>query len=500
MIEKQSSYRQIMKATSIFGGVQVITIFSSILRAKFVAIFLGPVGMGISSLLVSGVTLINTISGMGLNYSAVRDISQAHESGDSKRLSQILIVFRKWLWLSCLLGSALLIIFSPLLSQFTFGNKNYTWSFVFLSVMLIFSTLTNGNTALLQGTRKLKYTAQSAIIGSLAGLFTSIPLYYFLGTKGIVPALIISAATTFGISAFFARRIKFDYIIVSRKESFLLGGEMVKLGAVLVAGQLFGAIVIYSINAFVRNKGGLVDVGLYQAGTSLTNQSIGLVFTAMAVDYFPRLSAVCNDKQKVNEMVNQQSLITILLAFPIIITLIVFAPLFIHILLSPKFYAISDFIRWLAFGTFFSAPTVVIGYIALAKGDKRTYFLYGSFLNSLLSLLFYIGGYLINGLIGMAVGFFLFQLTYILFIGFRFYQLYGFLFSKQFLIIFVTLTLFIIAAMGSSLMLKEIWGYIIGITIICISLYYSLKTLNHYLDISLFIKQKLNTKFNKKSI
>ena len=92
----QSSYRQVFKATSLFGGVQVITVLTTIIRSKFVALFLGPVGMGISSLLVSAVTLVNTISGMGLNYSAVRDISLANESGDIKKLSYTLIIFKRW--------------------------------------------------------------------------------------------------------------------------------------------------------------------------------------------------------------------------------------------------------------------------------------------------------------------------------------------------------------------------------------------------------------------
>ncbi len=44
MSDQQSSYRQIMKATSIFGGVQVFQIIIQIIRSKFVALYLGPMG------------------------------------------------------------------------------------------------------------------------------------------------------------------------------------------------------------------------------------------------------------------------------------------------------------------------------------------------------------------------------------------------------------------------------------------------------------------------
>jgi O-antigen/teichoic acid export membrane protein len=497
MTQKRSSYRQIFKATSLFGGVQIVSVITGILRSKFVAIFLGPVGMGISGLLVATVTMINTISGMGLNYSAVRNIAQANESGDTKKLSSTLLVFRRWLWISCLAGSVLLVVFSPLLSQYTFGNKNYTWSFIILSLMLIFTTLTNGNTALLEGTRNLKYTAKSSVIGSFTGLFTVVPLYYFWGIKGIVPALVIGAGIAYLVSIFFARKIKTSVVNVSRKETVAIGGEMAKLGTVIVAAQLIGYVVIYIINTFIRGRGGLADVGLYQAATSLTNQSIGLVFSAMGIDYFPRLAAVCNDNQKVKETVNQQGIITILVSSPILIALIVFAPVFIHILLSKDFYSISAIIRWLAFGSIFTVPMIVIGYISLAKGDKKSYFLYSSLLNNVFSLLFYICGYILGGLIGMAISFFLFQLTYAIFFCYKFYKLYSFSFNNQFLKVFATFTFLCLMSIISSMFFNKFLGYLIGSLILAVATYFSWVKIDEFLDLGNFLKEKIFKKLKQ---
>ena len=52
-MEQKSSYRQIVKATSLFGGVQFFQIIISVIRSKFVAILLGPAGMGIVGLLTA---------------------------------------------------------------------------------------------------------------------------------------------------------------------------------------------------------------------------------------------------------------------------------------------------------------------------------------------------------------------------------------------------------------------------------------------------------------
>ena len=46
-----SSYSHILKYTSIFGGMQGLNILIGIIRTKLVALILGPVGMGLVSVL-----------------------------------------------------------------------------------------------------------------------------------------------------------------------------------------------------------------------------------------------------------------------------------------------------------------------------------------------------------------------------------------------------------------------------------------------------------------
>ena len=64
MSEEKASYRSIMKATSLFGGVQVFNILISIIRSKFVAILLGPAGLGIVGLLQSTIGLVTSLTSL----------------------------------------------------------------------------------------------------------------------------------------------------------------------------------------------------------------------------------------------------------------------------------------------------------------------------------------------------------------------------------------------------------------------------------------------------
>jgi O-antigen/teichoic acid export membrane protein len=496
-MSNRQSYRQIFKATSLFGGVQVVNVLTGILRSKFLAVFLGPAGMGVSSLLVASVTLIVTISSLGLNFSAVRDLSQAHENEDQDNLAIIITVFKRWLWISCALGVILLISLSTIISKIAFDSSKYTMSLVVLSVMLVFTLLTNGNVALLQGMRRLTFAAKSTVIGSIIALILSIPCYYFYGIDGIVPALVVSSFVTYVVSHYFTRSVLPKPAIVRTMATVNIGNSMVKLGLVMMLGQIFGSLVVYAINLFIRHHGGIVDVGLYQAGIMITSQSIGLVFSAMSMDFFPRLSVVAHDLKKSSEMVNQQAIITVLIACPLLICLIVFAPLVIKLLLAKDFSSITFFVRWIAFGTIFTAPGVVLGYVALAKGAKRVYFLYCTFYNSLLSIAFYLGGYVWNGLDGMAIGICSFQIIYLIFLSVKFYSLYSFLFSKQFMLLYLkligmsALTLFITFYFGM------ISTYCIGGCILVYSIFFTWKKLDQLIGINIHIKEKISN-FKKK--
>lgn len=375
IIEPKDSYRQIFKATSIFGGVQVFNILIAIVRSKVIAVLLGPAGMGIAGLLVSTTGLISSLTNFGLGTSAVKDIAEAHVTDNQLKISQTVSIFRRLVWLTGFIGLISTIILSPWLSELTFGNKNYTWSFVLLSATLLLNQLSAGQNAILQGTRKIKYLASANMLGSVLSLLITLPLYYLYGLDGIVPALIIMALATLGVSTYFSRKVKLVSYNPSFSEIKEKGKGMLKLGFFLSLSGLIATLGAYIIRIYISNKGGVDDVGLYTAGFQIITTYVGLVFTAMGTDYFPRLSAVAQDRDKMNILVNQQAEIAILILLPIILIFMVFSPEIVYILFSSKFLPINDMIIWAAFAMFFKAASWAIAFQFLAKGSSRLFFI-----------------------------------------------------------------------------------------------------------------------------
>lgn len=448
--------------------------------------------MGLNSLFSSSVSMINNITGLGLNFSAVRDISIAKESGDNDKLSVIVKIFRRWLIFTALTGFLAVIFLSPLLSRYTFGESKYTLSFIMLSFMVLFGTLSAGNASLLRGIRDLKGFAVHTLASSFIGLLVSLPLYYFFGLKAIVPALILSSFVTFIFSAYYVSGIKLNPVKMSIRESYTGGLDMVKLGVAMMATTSINSLVHYLINIFISNYGSVSDLGMYHAAMNITNQSIGMIFAALIIDYQPRLAAVSGNNTKVRKMVNHQAEITLLISAPVLLALIIASPLIIRVLLSKEFIFIADLIRLLAFAMLFKTVSFSIGAVSFAKGDKKVFFLLEGLYTNISFLLFSTVGYALMGLKGVGYGFICMHIIYLAVVLVVNKRLYNYAMSRD-LIKIVTVQLgFVTVAMLLLLVLHNSISYYISGAALLFSSWYSYIHLDKRIEIKRFVMRILN--------
>jgi O-antigen/teichoic acid export membrane protein len=490
MSENQSSYRNIMKATSIFGGVQIFTILISIIRSKFIALFLGSAGMGVVGLLSSSLSLIGGFTNFGLGTSAVRDVSAANNNGDETRVGLVVSVLRRWVWVTGALGTLTVLLLSPWLSELAFGNNNYVWSFALISITLLFNQLNVGQLVVLQGMQKIQYLAKASLTGSVLGLIVTVPLYYFFGVDGIVPALIIASIVSFVISWYFARKVEISKYKLSKTIAFSEGKNMLKMGFMISLSGLFVTGTTYIVQLFISSRGGVDQVGLFTAGFAVINTYVGLVFTAMGTDYFPRLSAVAESNQLCKRTINQQAEISILILGPIIMVFLVFIKLIIIVLYSNKFVAIEEMVLWLALATFFKAGSWSISFILLAKGESKLFFWNELFAN-LYVLLFDLAGYYYWGLTGLGVSCCIAYLVYFTQVFILSKIKYQFSFDSSFLRIFAIQFLLAISCFGVVKFIDKPYSYFIGVLLIMVSVCHSYVELDRRLGIKSLINNRL---------
>lgn len=472
-----SSYRSIFKATSLFGGVQVYQILIGIIKQKFVAVLLGAAGMGIQSLYQSAVQLIQSFTSMGLAQSAVRDVSEANGVGDTHRIGRTVAIVRRLVWITGLLGMAATIIFSPILSKSSFGNYSYVLPFIFLSVILLLDQICWGQKVLLQGMRRLKDLAKASAVGVTAGLFVSVPLYYFYGEKGIVPALIATSLTALILSWYYSRKLQIKKVFVTTKDAIQGGSVMIKLGVAMSINTFLGAGFAFLLQAFIRFLGGVEEVGLYTAGFAIMNTYVGMVFNAMSTDYYPRLSAVNQNNERCKVIINQQGEIAILILAPLIISCIILMPFLIRLIYSEEFLPANDYISWAILGLMFRATSFTISYVFLAKAESKLFMINESITKIYMIILEMIGYYL-WGLIGIGIAYMITYLIYSIQVYVIANKRYGFSFGSSFKSVFSILFLFVFACFIIVHVWHSSWAFVPLSLLLVISVVYSIKELN----------------------
>lgn len=486
----KNSYKESLKATSLFGGVQVYNILIGIIRSKFVAVLLGPLGMGINGLLISATDLIMSLTNLGLGTSAVRDIAEANATQDAGKIALVIRVFRRLVWLTGLLGAVICLLFSPYLSYVTFGNYEYTIAFVILSSSVLFKQLATGQTALLQGMRKYSDMAKANVTGNTIGLFLTVPLYYLWGLDAIVPVLVITSVISFLLSYYYSNKVKIEKVEITSRSIKKEGRGMLKMGFFISLQGLLSVGASYLVRIFISNKGGLDDVGLFTAGFAIINTYVGLIFTAMGTDYYPRLSAVNSGSEEFNKTINQQAEISLLLLAPIIAGFIIFIKPVVTILYSSKFLPVEGLIYWAILGIFFKAASWTIAYSFLAKGDTTAFF-WSELAAIIYTTTFNILGYMYWGLTGLGISFLIGYVVYLMQVWIIAGKRYHIFFQKEIYKVFGIQFLFSALCIVLVLLAPMTVRYILGSLFIVFSFYYSYQELNKRIDISGLIKKKI---------
>lgn len=405
--EDENSYRNILKGTSLMGGVQIFQVLISLIRGKFVALLLGPEGMGINSIFTSSSNTISQLSSLGLNTALIKEAATL--KGNNIALANLKRLAMRILNISGGIAALLCVLLAPQLSNLSFGSSAFAWQFMLLGLAIYLYTVGYGKLAIVQGLHKLKLVSKASIFGGLAGLLLGVPLYYLWGTHGIVPAIVMVAATYLIYYSFALKKAlptptslqTSDVEISSQPVQSLSAAPLIKLGLLLISPALIAAASQYGLNIFIRFAGSLDDVGLFNAANSITNQYSSLVFSAMAVDYFPRLSSAKNDNPLLVSIVNRQTEVVALVIAPVVIAVLLAAPVVIRILLSSQFISIAPLVRLMAFGILLKALSFPLGYIAFAKDNKKLFFWLESILGNFLYLLLSFPSFYFLGIMGL---------------------------------------------------------------------------------------------------
>jgi PST family polysaccharide transporter len=371
----------------------------------------------------------------------------------------------------------LLVLLSTPICKLTFGDTRYAFELSLLSITVFFGSILAGQTALIQGLRRIGDLAKLSVFGAFFGTILSIPIIYVWGQKGIVPFLIVVSAMSILPSWWYAHKIKIVQARMDWTEIRAEARALLRLGSVIMAGALLTLGTMYLLRVLVVRHFGLDAAGLYTAAATLSTIYVGFILDSMGKDFYPRLTAVAQDHAACNHLINEQAEVGLLLAVPGILATLTFAPVIIHFFYSSKFTGAFEILRWQILGILLRVATWPMGYIFLAKGKGKLFFWMEFAANAVLVGLTSLG-IAFFGLTGMGMAFFGMYVIYWFLVYFIVKHLTRFTWSvtniRIGLVIFPTVGLVFLARY----FFADLWYMVLGsITTIAMG-FYSIKILS----------------------
>lgn len=367
---KSDTTKKVLKVLSIFGGVQMVGIACSIIRTKLAALWLGPVGVGILALYQSTMDLICRTLQLNIDQSAVRDLAMHRNQPATARVMTATV--RRICLVLGAAGTLAVILLSPLISLWAFGNWSHTGAFAILSLWIVLAIVTAGEQAIFRGLDFLGQLAKATVYSAVVSLAAAVPLLYFLRADGIVPMLLAYYVIMTIFMLIFRVRGTAP-MKISTRQAFSNGREMLRLGGYMTLSNSVTLLASNILIIYLNRRFGSDTVGCYQAGYTLINTYVGIIFTAIVMEYYPRLSTAVSSPMRTGVIVSHEMKVTLWILMPVMVAFICLSPIIIRLLYSSDFIEALPYVTVGATGVFFRAASWCVAFTILARGDGRTF-------------------------------------------------------------------------------------------------------------------------------
>jgi PST family polysaccharide transporter len=481
LADRPSSYRQILRATSLIGLASGVNIIFQIIRVKVLAVLLGPGGMGLFGMYHSILTTASSLAGMGISSSAVRLIAEARSQGDEKRIGEVLYVLRVLTIGLGAIGAAAVIVFREQIALWTFGDAEYAPVIGWLAIGVFVTVASQSLSALLQAYRCIGDQARLQVWSGASSTVLAISAIVWLGKDGIIIFVVALPFVVMFIAWIYSRRLGLAATRLAWRMFFVEARSLFNLGfMIMVAGAVQGWALL-GLRSYITQNLGLESAGLFQAAWALSFVYMGFVLDAMGKDYYPHLAECVADRSKAVRLMQEQLNVAVLLVAPLIVLMICFAPIILNIMYASSFQGAVETIQWMGIGNLLKVICWPLGFLVIAQGRSALFFVlemswFAVFLGATFILMDSFG----LSSIGIA-----FSASYAIFLVTQYavaMRIIGFRFSKK----NITLILangFCVFLVFSTVRYDQVIGYVVGAAVFVFITYYSYRNISIMLNV-----------------
>lgn len=403
---RSSASTRIVRTMGLFTGMKGVGLLCSIVRNKLIAAFIGPAGIGIITLYNSVVDLVAQTSRLSIDQTIQRDISQSGTASVGKTL----VAARQWAIRLGLAGALIMCALSPLLSLWSFDTTERWPVFCLLSTVTFMLTYGSCVTAENQGLRRFKAVVNANILAAVLGIVIVIPLILWLKIESII-WIVVAYGVTSWLGAYLFRPVLDKNIRLGYKETLRVGRRFIKLGAQITLAMFITQALNYFFILYLNTFASTDELGIYQSGYTMLTSYISLIFSALWIEYYPRLSACAHSPARLSLAASHEASVTLSLLAPLLCLLIIFINPIIKLIYTDAFLPAATYIIFGCVGTLFRLLSWCMAYVVLVRGDGKVY-LTTEIVSAITGLALNIAGYSLGGLFGLGIAFILWYLIY----------------------------------------------------------------------------------------
>jgi PST family polysaccharide transporter len=372
--EDQAVKHQMLRSTSIVGGATLASLVIGMVRMKVIAALLGPAGIGLMGMLNALQTMGASIAGMGLDTSAVRQLSAGQDDPERSRIAR----WGVWTfaWPLAIAGGLVMWLFRYELARLVLGDPAYGPWVGWVAVGVALTVLGIAQLAGVQSFRRLGDLARIRLWSAFAAAVVSIAAVWQWGLAGIVVAVVATPLATALFALWYCRNLppwqpgRFPAQAV-RVEWRTLAA----LGVTVMITTGIGSLTQASVRSILAQRLGLDAAGFFQASYAISSLNLGIVLGAMVPEYYPRLCAAATRPREVESLLNHQLHVGLVLAAPALIAISVGAPILLTILYTGEFTQAALLLRFQVAADALRVAGWAFGFVLLARNARFAYIL-----------------------------------------------------------------------------------------------------------------------------
>lgn len=346
-----------------------------IIKTKVLAVLLGPMGIGLFSLIQNASNLLLSVFPIG----TIGFTKYVSEYFEERNIGKVNFLFKKILFHNTpliLLIVFVILCFPEWISKLLLADGNYWNLIILLAICLPLGLISNLLETYLKAIRFLGKYVKLTVINASVSIIVFIPLVYLYDIVGALIATALSYLSNIIICYFILKKRNAlpDFKSVDIVESSVVR-KIYRMGFAMLIMIVVQQITILVLRTIISGNYGFVNLGIYQSVFSISTNYFGLFFTTMIAYALPKLSSSNSQEFIINE-INRILKFFLFIYTPLLMLLFAFRISIIKLLFSDSFVEANDLLFYQLLGELFKAISWVIGlwFIPIATKIKQWFY------------------------------------------------------------------------------------------------------------------------------